>query len=674
MELRRNKLMLVVVIGLVTLLPILAALQFQWIGQLNDAEVDQLRANLQSSANLYAQALDHEIWPAQFAFRVSFTGSVDQIARELSLNYQYWSARVSRPDLVEDIYWIDYADDEHLRLYKFYPSSGILKHKEWPEDLLDWKRYFIERNRRQLEQYNPQISDDHAIEKLQQLSARLMAEQPAIPIPVSIDTDLASAELLANLNATSSGRAGFTLLTLNKEYLENTFFPELEEEFFAPDDDIDVLIVSKTDPEHIMYMSDPSLDANAFDNPDAETDIGRIRWNKFTSASRLAFGYASLIDRDQHVADSLIAQVQRAWQPAIKDSFLLESVDVPDFPLQAIIRLAQEDDYDGALTAEDLLVALTSLTQTEENNQRSSQQSTPVANTASNEASPENAWTLRIRHKTGSLETSVAANRRRNLVMSFGILLILGIATVLIYSSSRRAQELADRQMGFVTGVSHELRTPLSVIKSAADNLADGVVNNPDRMQKYGELIRKESSRLNEMVEQVLELAGVLSHKQSFAPKPLRVDDLIADALDACNESISEKVFTVDVSVEPDLPMVEADSRALQGAVCNLINNAIKYSNGSQWIGIKAGTGKNSKKNREIQISVSDKGRGIPQEDLPHIFEDFFRGEDVRNAQIKGNGIGLSIVKKTMELHGGRVSVESHVNQGTTFTLHLPAQ
>ena len=135
--------MLVVVVGLVALLPILAALQYRWIGQLSDGEVDRLRSNLQTSADLFGQAVNHEIFPAQFAFRVSFTGSLEQISRELSLNYQYWASHTSRPDIIENIYWINYDNDLNLHLYRFEPADGKLSEEAWPTELLGWKTYFI---------------------------------------------------------------------------------------------------------------------------------------------------------------------------------------------------------------------------------------------------------------------------------------------------------------------------------------------------------------------------------------------------------------------------------------------------------------------------------------------------------------------------------------------------
>ena len=159
-----------------------------------------------------------------------------------------------------------------------------------------------------------------------------------------------------------------------------------------------------------------------------------------------------------------------------------------------------------------------------------------------------------------------------------------------------------------------------------------------------------------------------------FDFQPTEVDAIIEEALDVCKESITEQDFQIDLSLTPDLPPINGDARSLQVALSNLIANAVKYSNGSRWIGIRTALASNGRV-PEVLISVSDHGIGISQEDMPYIFEDFYRGASVRQAQIKGNGIGLSIVKKTMEAHNGRVTVQNDsAHDGTTFTLHFPVK
>jgi signal transduction histidine kinase len=284
----------------------------------------------------------------------------------------------------------------------------------------------------------------------------------------------------------------------------------------------------------------------------------------------------------------------------------------------------------------------------------------------------QGAWQLFIKHRAGSLEAAVAGTRRRNLAISFGILLLLGASVGFIVLSSRRAEKLAAQQMEFVAGVSHELRTPLAVICSAAENLADGVIDDAEQIKRYGGLIRSEGRRLAGMVEQVLEFAGAQSERMKYDLRPADLSRVIEDAIAASRLKLDEGGFDVEMNVADDLPAVAADEPALSRAIQNLLSNAMKYGGESRWIGLRAETIKTST-GEEAQITVSDRGLGISPSELPRIFEPFYRGREVAAAQIHGNGLGLSLVKQIIAAHGGRVTVESKPGQGSAFTLHLPA-
>lgn len=671
----RHRLLFLVLTGLVVLLPFLAVLQYQWLGQLSSSEVDRKQSSLQTSARQFNHALNNEIYPAQWAFRVSFTQSLEEIARQLRAGHALWKARASRPELVESIFWVDYDQNQTLRLFSFDTSTGELSQIDWPTDLEDWRTYFIERTRKQLEYYQPQNQiSSNGLEQNDSflgLGAELMAKRPAIIIPVSIDSDIASDDLLANLNATSSGTAGHTFITLNHNYLVNSFFPSLSDTLiFSIEENVDMMIVSSIDSTQSIYASDPQLNITDFSSPDAQLDIGRFRWMPFTSASRLVFGYASLIERDEEIADSLVDQFKRTWSPSLLDSSLQSPPDfLTDYPAQAVIRLVQEENYEGELTAEHFMVAMSRLLSTEP---ASSQSETPPTQISRSTASPpDHAWTILLRHKDGSVQSAVQATQRRNVLLSFGILGILGTGIILIFTSAQRARNLADRQMNFVAGVSHELRTPLAVILSASQNLADGVVSDPKRLQKYGELISHEGRRLTDMVENMLELAGVQSGKKKYAHEPIQVKELVEKALSTWNKPIQQNNFAVQVDIEPDIPDISGDPRALHTALSNLISNAIKYSNGQRSLEITAkSTHKYTRK--EVIIEVTDRGKGIPHDEQAKIFEEFYRGQAATKAQIHGNGIGLSLVKKTMDAHQGSVSVQSELNKGSTFTLKFP--
>jgi signal transduction histidine kinase len=233
--------------------------------------------------------------------------------------------------------------------------------------------------------------------------------------------------------------------------------------------------------------------------------------------------------------------------------------------------------------------------------------------------------------------------------------------------SARRSQEVARQQMEFVAAVSHELRTPLAVIRSAGDNLADGVVGDAGQIRKYGELVRSEGRRLSEMVEQILEFAGIQSGQRRFEPRAVDVSVLIDDVLSSA-ALIEGGRIEVEVAIPPDLPPALGDEPALRRVLQNLIGNAIKYGAEGRWVGVRA-----SRAGDRISIAVADRGRGISPSDQARIFEPFYRAAEVVAARIQGAGLGLSLVRRIVEAHGGSIDVRSVPGAGSEFIVHLPA-
>lgn len=278
-------------------------------------------------------------------------------------------------------------------------------------------------------------------------------------------------------------------------------------------------------------------------------------------------------------------------------------------------------------------------------------------------------WRLLVQDEHGSLDAAVAAARRRNLAISFGILLLMAVSIGLLTLSSRRAQRLASQQLEFVAGVSHELRTPVAVIHSAAENLSQGVVDDPQRVRQYGEAIETEARRLGEMVERVLQFAGIESG-QPMRNAPVAVGALVDD--EAGTTEGAGSGLTIERRIAADLPPVLGDEAALRSAVRNLLANASKYGGADRWIGVRVDA-EPARQAREIRIAVADHGRGIGAADLPHIFEPFYRGADAAARRIQGSGLGLALVRRIVEAHGGRVTVTSREGSGSTFTIHLPA-
>ena len=280
-----------------------------------------------------------------------------------------------------------------------------------------------------------------------------------------------------------------------------------------------------------------------------------------------------------------------------------------------------------------------------------------------------NLWTLRVQHTAGSIDAFVHGERNKSFALGLGIYLLLvgGIMAILI--SAMRSRRFAQRQIDFVSSVSHEFRTPLAVIYSAGENLADGVAKETGQVARYGDLIKGEGKKLSTMVEQILEFAGANSGKQKYSFSPVDVREVVQNALGECRPLIESGGFKVETDFQNDLPGVSADKTSLSTAIQNLIANAVKYSNGSAWIKVSATNG-----GGRVKISVEDKGIGIASGEQRQIFEPFYRAKQVVDAQISGNGLGLNLVKKIVEAHGGKVSVESTVGTGSKFTIELPQE
>jgi signal transduction histidine kinase len=672
--------MLLMALGTAVLLPGMAVLQYRWIGQLSESEIERMRANLHTSAEYFHDAFDRELAPFRWLFRVSLAGSPEEIGNQLAQNFRQWERMTEHPGLIDGVYWIDYAGPHTIRLHVLDAEAGAIHEIPWTEELIGWRAYIAQRNDLQREALTSAPARTHterddALAALRAQGAALLLDSPALPIPVSIDPEINRDDLLANLDATIQGRAGYTLLVLNRSYLVDTLLTSLATRFAGSSDGAGyhVMIVGQDDEEQVYFRTASHLAPDDFESPDAVHVMGSaFFWQRepLTPGAMVVRGYAALANRDEAMARLLVSRAEEDRLPTIPDRLPYESVaHEPPFPLQAVLRMAREDEVEGRLTTEYLLSALSRL-QDEAAFPRPPAPSDNVALVADD---GRHAWKLMFKHRAGSLEASVRANRTRNLFLSFGILLLLTAAVGLLYNSLRRARRLAEQQMEFVAGVSHELRTPLAVIHSAAENLADGVVQNAEQSKRYGDLIRKEGRRLTEMVEQVLELAGVQSGRRRYTFRPASVASTIERALSSCDGALREAGFAVSKSIAPNLPETAIDDRAIQTALRNLITNAIKYSDGQTWLGIEARVEQNGK-GPAIAITVRDKGRGIPAYELPFIFDRFYRGHAVREAQIHGNGLGLSLVKSTVEAHGGQVTVESEPGKGSAFTLHLPVR
>ncbi len=219
----------------------------------------------------------------------------------------------------------------------------------------------------------------------------------------------------------------------------------------------------------------------------------------------------------------------------------------------------------------------------------------------------------------------------------------------------------------FVAAVSHEMRTPVTGIELAARNLEDGLVADPARVRRYGGVIHAEARRLAETVERVLQFAALEAGRGVGPAVDVDVRAVVEDV--AARARLEHPEATIELDLEDREHVVHADPAALRSAVQNLLANALKYGGTPAWARVHVGT---ARAVPELYVTLEDRGPGIDPRDAPHVFEPFYRGRLARERRAPGNGLGLHIVKRSIEALGGRVSLRTGNGSGTAITLHLP--
>jgi signal transduction histidine kinase len=282
-------------------------------------------------------------------------------------------------------------------------------------------------------------------------------------------------------------------------------------------------------------------------------------------------------------------------------------------------------------------------------------------------------WQLDVQYAEGSLDTIVNRIRWRNLGISAAILGLLLFTAIVLVRHSREQHKLAELQMNFVAGVSHELRTPLTVIRTAAYNLRGRVAANPAQVERYGALIQDESEKLTALVEQVLRFSSARAGHAAGERSPVAVEAVIEESIQSRRLEAPGSGITVERNIESHLPLVLADELALKHALQNLLDNAVKYAvQDSGWIGVTARKVTGAKGDA-VEITIADRGPGVPPDEQADIFHPFVRGRRAQQDQIHGTGLGLNLVKRIVEAHQGEVRLESEPGRGAAFIMKIPA-
>ena len=274
-----------------------------------------------------------------------------------------------------------------------------------------------------------------------------------------------------------------------------------------------------------------------------------------------------------------------------------------------------------------------------------------------------------LRYRDVTIEQDVNHWKMGTFALVGFIDLMLGAGLLLVFSNVRREMHLSRLKSDFVANVSHELKTPLALVRLFAETLEMGRVQSPEKAQEYYRVINKESQRLTQLINNILDFSRIEAGRKEYRLTPTNVGRVVAGVLDTYRFQIEQQGFTLEEAVDPDLPAVEADAEALTQALLNLVNNAIKYSRDDKSIRVEA-----RRDGDTVRLTVIDHGIGVAKAEQKKIFEKFYRAEDSLVHESKGSGLGLSLVKHIMDAHGGRVEVDSAPGRGSVFTLVLPAK
>jgi signal transduction histidine kinase len=608
---RNTSLSLPILAALLALL-LLAALQVYWATQMSASERERMQATLDAAALRFGEDFDRELARIYLSLQLDAATLRDGDWARYALRYDHWEAEAPHPALVDSVYLVTAEADATLRLLRYDPLARSFVPVPWPPQLAEARRVIAESYRNSYVARGVLVSNS---------PPPLVDSPPALIIPAARTWLLSDQQ---QLDFEARFLFGDTVIApaegacLSCEPVKGGL-PLFAHTIVM----LDEVYLGAT---FIPALAERTLASSA---PDYSLEI-----TSRSAPERVRFRTGPTPAHNDPADAS-------AWLFRVR--------------IDELNRFLLDDALRGGEA-------------------RPSRRS-PVAVglvTARGAQGGEELWRLNVTHRAGSIARAAEELRARNLALSLGSLLLLAGSFVLMTVLARRAQRLAQQKIDFVTVVSHELRTPLAVICAAGENLADGVVQEAERARQYGAVICGEGRRLSEMVEQVLAFAEIQSGGKSYTLVATDVGGVVARAVADCRLQAEALGGMVELRIEPELPPVAADAAALGNAVQNLVANGLKYGGERPLVQVRVAPG-HGLRGPEVHVCVADSGIGIAPEDVPHIFEPFYRSHEVIAAQIGGSGLGLGFVRHIAQAHGGSISVESTLGRGSTFTLRLPA-
>jgi signal transduction histidine kinase len=266
----------------------------------------------------------------------------------------------------------------------------------------------------------------------------------------------------------------------------------------------------------------------------------------------------------------------------------------------------------------------------------------------------------------GQLSTRIADPGRDEMA---GLAVSLNEMTVQLQAMEQKQNELDTLRRDLIAWVSHDLRTPLTSIRAILEALADGVVEDQATVQRYLQTAQQDIRSLSALIDDLFEMAQVDAEGLQLQPALGSITDLISDTLESFSELAKRRGVELTGNVNPGTDPVTMDVQRMGRVLSNLVGNALRHTPAGGQVKITAG-----RDAQWVTVEVVDTGEGIKPEDLPYVFDRFYRGEKSRSRATGGAGLGLAIAKGVIEAHGGQIGVESLPGNGTRFYFTLPVE